>query len=154
MDAPGSERSAVPARSLGDEQRQHWQRTFAAHPAMYGEQPSEPGRYTVDLFTREGAQDVLELGAGQGRDTLALLAAGMRVTALDFAADALRALQDEAARRDVIDRLAVRAHDVRDPLPWADATFDAVYSHMLFNMALSTGQLGTLGGRGAPAAAV
>ena len=32
-------------------------------------------------------------------------------------------------------------HDVRKPLPLPDASVDAVYSHMLFNMALSTAQL-------------
>ena len=65
----------MPDRNLGDEQREHWQRTFAAHPDMYGTQPSEPGRYAIELFTREHCQAILELGAGQGRDTLAFLAA-------------------------------------------------------------------------------
>jgi SAM-dependent methyltransferase len=134
----------MPDRSLGDHQRLHWQRTFATHPDMYGTQPSEPGQSAVDLFTREGSHDVLELGAGQGRDTLAFLAAGFRVTALDYETDSLRVLQDKAATLGVTDRLGVVAGDVRDPLPWPDATFDAVYSHMLFNMALSTRELEAL----------
>ena len=37
--------------------------------------------------------------------------------------------------------------DVRDPLHWPEASMDAVYSHMLFNMALSTLQLERLSGR-------
>jgi SAM-dependent methyltransferase len=122
-----------------DGQRQHWQRTFAENPHMYGEETSDPGQYALDLFAREHARDVLELGAGQGRDTLAFLAAGMQVTALDYEADALRVLHAEAADRAASLRLIV--HDVRDPLPVADETFDALYSHMLFNMALSTDEL-------------
>lgn len=41
-------------------------------------------------------------------------------------------------------RLHVTTHDVREPLPYADGTFDAVYSHMLFSMALTTNELDVL----------
>ena len=47
-----------------DGQRQHWQATFQANPGMYGTDPSMPGRYALDLFAREKASRVLELGAG------------------------------------------------------------------------------------------
>ena len=113
----------MPDRNLGDEQRRHWQHTFADHPDMYSTQPSEPAQYAIDLFTREHCHGILELGAGQGRDTLAFLAAGFDVTALDYDADGLRLLEDTARRLGVTDRLRVVAHDVRDPLPWSDATF-------------------------------
>jgi SAM-dependent methyltransferase len=36
-------------------------------------------------------------------------------------------------------------HDCREPLPFADASFDACYSHMLYCMALTTPQLAQLG---------
>jgi SAM-dependent methyltransferase len=122
-------------RSAIDAQKAHWQRTFADNPDMYGTQPSEPGRYAINLFTGEGAHDVLELGAGQGRDTIGFLSAGFRVTALDYEGDALHALEDKASG------LTVTAHDVREPLAFPDASFHAVYSHMLFNMALTTKEL-------------
>jgi methylase of polypeptide subunit release factors len=123
----------MPDRNLGDQERRHWRRTFTAHPDMYGTQPSEPAQHAIDQFTWEHCHATLELGAGQRRDTLAFLAAGFDVTALDYEADALRLLEDTAGRLGVTDRLGVVGHDVRDPLPWSDATFDAVYSHMLFN---------------------
>ena len=58
-----------------------------------------------------------------------------RVTGLDYEGDALRTLAIKS------DGLSVVVHDVREPLPFADASFDAVYSHMLFNMALSTEEI-------------
>ena len=128
-------------RNARDEQQQHWQRTFAANPDMYGTQPSEAGRYAIDLFSRERKVDVLELGAGQGRDTIAFLAAGFNVTAIDYEPESLRTLHDKAESLGIADGLSTTCRDVRDPLPMADATFDAVYSHMLFNMALTTDQL-------------
>ncbi|MFD7558713.1 hypothetical protein ACFV9E_29755 [Streptomyces sp. NPDC059835] len=48
-------------------QRAHWDATYAAHPGMYGHRPSEPA---AEVFRAAGAREVLELGAGHGRDSL------------------------------------------------------------------------------------
>jgi SAM-dependent methyltransferase len=128
-------------RDLLDAQREHWQTTFHANPRMYGTDPSEPGSYAAELFVRERARHVLELGAGQGRDTLAFLRAGLSVTALDYAPEALNELHQAADAAGFAGHLVTAAHDVREPLPLPDAGMDAVYSHMLFNMALTTTEL-------------
>lgn len=122
-------------------QQRHWDTTFRSNPQMYGTAPSEPGAYAAALFAREQVHDVLELGAGQGRDTLAFLRAGMRVTALDYSAEGMAELRSAAAAIGAADLLTAATHDVREPLPLADGTVDAAYSHMLFNMALSTAEL-------------
>jgi SAM-dependent methyltransferase len=132
-------------RAAIDGQRKHWERVFAENADMYGTDPSDPARFALDSFGRASVGEVLELGAGQGRDTLAFLAAGYRVTALDYAEDALRTLEETAERQGLAKRLTTVAHDVRLPLPLLDESMDAVYSHMLFNMALSTSELDALG---------
>jgi SAM-dependent methyltransferase len=124
-----------------DAQREQWQATFGANPDMYGTDRSEPGAYAAGLFAREQVRDLLELGAGQGRDTLAFLRAGLAVTALDYAAGALTRLQRAATGAGLAGRLTTVVHDVREPLPLPGGGFDAVYSHMLFNMALATAGL-------------
>lgn len=129
-----------------DAQHEQWQSTFRGNPDMYGTNPSEPGAYAADLFSREQVRDLLELGAGQGRDTLTFLRAGLTVTALDYATSALTRLQQAATDAGLADQLTTVAHDVRQPLPLPDSGFDAAYSHMLFNMALTTTELETLGG--------
>jgi SAM-dependent methyltransferase len=108
---------------------------------MYGTDPSQPGRYAAELFKGEHVREVLELGAGQGRDTLGFLRAGLQVTALDYAPQALASIRQCAAATGLAERLVTLVHDVRQPLPLPDASVDAAYSHMLFNMALSTAQL-------------
>jgi SAM-dependent methyltransferase len=135
-----SEQQAVDRKVL-DAQRAHWQQTFSANPAMYGPEPSEAGRHAQDLFTDADAADVLELGAGQGRDTLAFLGSGLRVTALDYAPEALEELTASAVEVGVADRLRTAVHDVRQPLPLTDESVDGVFSHMLFNMALTTNEI-------------
>ncbi len=131
-------------RDTPDAQREHWQATFEVNPDMYGTRPSQPGEYAAELFNREHVREVLELGAGQGRDTLAFLGAGLQVTALDYAPRALASIHQAAVAAGLAERLITLVHDVRQPLPLPDASVDAVYSHMLFNMALSTAQLLTL----------
>lgn len=133
-------------RQMLDAQREQWQATFDANPDLYGTGPSEPGAHAVGLFAREQIHHLLELGAGQGRDTLAFLHAGLIVTALDYTVGTLARLHQVATDAGQASRLTTVAHDVREPLPLSDHGFDAVYSHMLFNMALTTAQLETLSG--------
>jgi SAM-dependent methyltransferase len=111
---------------------------------MYGTQPSEPGQYAVDLFNREHLQEVLELGAGQGRDTISFLTAGFNVTAVGYESDSLLAVRERTESLGLADRLHATVHHVRTRLPYPDASFDAVYSHMLFNMALTTPEVDAL----------
>ncbi|MFF2748336.1 methyltransferase domain-containing protein [Kitasatospora sp. NPDC058048] len=130
--------------ALADAQRAHWQQTYAANPGMYGERPSAPAEYAAEVFAAAGARDVLELGAGHGRDALHLARTGFRVLAADFSPTALHQLRTAATDQGLADRLSVLAHDVRDPLPLPDASVDAVFAHMLLCMALSTEEIEAL----------
>lgn len=127
-------------RAVIEAQRDHWAATLYSNPEMYGPAPSEAGRYAAARFLSEGLTRVLELGAGQGRDTLWLLQAGYDVSALDYAAGALKDIAAKAGQ-DGRSRLHTTVHDVRQGLPFRSNSFDACYSHMLFTMALSSAEL-------------
>jgi len=53
-------------------QREHWAAAFEANPDMYGTDPSAPALAAAEAFAAAGHRSVLELGPGQGRDTLYL----------------------------------------------------------------------------------
>lgn len=133
-----------PDETLAAAQRRHWQATYAANPGMYGADPSRPAQESARIFATLGATEVLELGAGHGRDSLHFLDKGLAVTALDFSDTGLAQLRAEAERRRPAGRLTTAVHDVRQPLPLPDAAVDAVYAHMLLCMALSTTELRAL----------
>jgi SAM-dependent methyltransferase len=122
-------------QELAEVQRAHWQRTYGEHPGMYGEEPSEPAVH---------AAVVLELGAGHGRDALYFAREGFSVTATDFSRVGLQQLREAAAAQGVAGQVTTAVHDVRDPLPLADASVDAVFAHMLLCMALSTQEIHAL----------
>lgn len=64
-----------------NEQKLHWERTYSKEPQMFGEEPSQPARNAADLFRKEGKTNILELGGGQGRDTIFFAKNSFKVTA-------------------------------------------------------------------------
>jgi SAM-dependent methyltransferase len=126
-------------RQLSVAQQQHWDATYHAHPDMYGLAGSVPGRHALQVFRAHGVRQVVELGSGQGRDTLPFLRAGLDVIALDFSPTGLDAIAAHAAGLEA--RLDARVHNVTEPLPLPDESADAVYSHMLLSMAFPTDTL-------------
>ncbi|XIE81495.1 class I SAM-dependent methyltransferase [Streptomyces sp. SBR177] len=128
-------------QGLAEGQRRHWQETYAAHPGMYGERPSAPALHAAGVFRAAGARDVLELGAGHGRDALYFAREGFTVRAADFSPTGLEQLRTAAHAQGVVARVTTLVHDVREPLPLPDDSVDAVFAHMLLCMALSTEEI-------------
>ncbi len=129
------------AHEVLDAQNPHWEKTYTKNPEMFGEEPSEPARKAVELFKTEGIEKLLELGGGQGRDTIYFAQNGFSVTALDYSEEGVKTITDKAGNSGLSKRIKALHHDVRIPLPFPDASFDACYSHMLFCMALTTAEL-------------
>ncbi|MFF9626312.1 class I SAM-dependent methyltransferase [Streptomyces griseosporeus] len=125
-------------------QRAHWERTYTEHPGMYGEQPSAAAVRAAEVFRAHGVGDVLELGAGHGRDALFFARQGFTVRATDFSPAAIGQLRSAARRAGLPVTAAV--HDVRQPLPLPDGSVGAVFAHMLLCMALSTEEIHALVG--------
>src|SRR5690606_15377985 len=71
--------------------------------------------------------DLLDLGTGTGRHALWAAGAGARVTALDFSEGMLA----QARAKPGADLVRFLAHDLRQPLPFADAGFDRVVSGLV-----------------------
>lgn len=126
------------------EQHAHWDAAYERKPQMFGQSPSASAIAAAERFHTAGAVQVLELGAGHGRDALYFAAEGFRVTALDYSAKGLQTLEALARQAGVDDRVATQEHDVREPLPLPDHSVDAVYAHLLLCMALSTAQIARL----------
>lgn len=126
------------------EQHPHWEHSYWGNADMFGTEPSEAAQKAAALFKKEGAASVLELGAGQGRDTLFFGKAGFRVQALDYSATGAQAIQGKAQGFGLSEHISVATHDVRKPLPFPDSSFAACYAHMLFCMALTIAELEAL----------
>jgi len=136
--------SRLPERDVLDGQWAHWDTTFSQKPEMFGVEPSKPALKAAALFKRAGKTNLLELGGGQGRDTLFFAREGFHVTVLDYSQAAIEAITAKVDAAGVADRITALWHDVREPLPFCNSVFDCCYSHMLFCMALTALELDSL----------
>lgn len=131
-------------REVLDAQKQHWENALSSKPNMFGELPSDPCRKAAELFKKERWTKILELGAGQGRDTIFFAQTGFQVYALDYADSGIKAIAEKAEGLGLSQSITASAHDIRTPLPFKDDYFDGCFSHMLYCMALTTAELGFL----------
>jgi len=73
-------------------QREHWDRTFAEEAEIFGAAPSYPALKAAAIFRKERAVRVLELGGGQGRDTLFFAEKRFAVSTLDYSREAVETI--------------------------------------------------------------
>jgi len=124
-----------------NKQRLYWDGVYEDNKEMFGNAPSVSAVRAAELFKQSGVKTVLELGAGQGRDTLFFAQCGFTVYALEYSDNAIKAIKDEAKSLGLSERIITLKYDVRETLPFDNETFDACYSHMLFCMAITTKEL-------------
>lgn len=85
------------SRDSGTDLDREWPSYF---DAVEGNPPRDTLLMALDAFDREGGADGrlgVDLGAGSGRDSIAMLRRGWRVTAIDASADGLRRLTAKCA---------------------------------------------------------
>jgi SAM-dependent methyltransferase len=131
-------------KTILDAQQQHWNRMYAEEPDFFGEEPIYPAKKAAEILKREGKSRILELGAGQGRDTLFFAKNGFHVTALDYSENAVEAINQKAQTLGLPQSISAVRHDIRKKFPFANESFDACYCHMLYCMALCTSELEAL----------
>jgi len=108
---------------------------------MFGDAPSDPAQRALELLTQEGKITLLELGGGQGRDTILFARNGLSVTMLDYSQVAVETVTAKAQASGLNNCMTAIRHDVREPLPFRDETFEAVFSHMLYCMPITNAEV-------------
>ncbi len=127
-------------KKTGD-QEQHWQDIFSNNPDMFGESASAAAIKAAEILKKENKTNILELGGGQGRDTIFFAQNGFTVQVLDYCPSGLESITQKAKTKDISQLITAGCHDIRTPLPFENNSFDACYSHMLYCMELTTREL-------------
>lgn len=120
-------------------QKEQWDATYSDARDFFGNEPSELAIRALMAFSDRGIKSVLELGCGQGRDTWYFVDQGFDVTALDYSEAGICQMQERA--KAIGAKVVLQVHDAKNPLPFPDNSFDAIYSHMLFTMEFSEQEL-------------
>ena len=117
-----------------DRQSQHWEASFSSKPGMFGHEPSLASVQSLNFFKNK---NIVELGAGLGRDTIFFAQNSIHVEALDYSQKAIETINIKSKKLNLEQFIKTKVFDVRKKLPFENNTIDACFSHMLYCMALS-----------------
>ncbi|GAA4965905.1 hypothetical protein GCM10023238_37010 [Streptomyces heliomycini] len=104
-----------------------WENLYRGKDAVWKGDPNPVLAETAAQFTPPGR--ALDLGCGEGGDTVWLATHGWHVTAVDIAPTALQRLTQHAARAGVTARVSTQQHDLAATFP--TGTFDLVSAQYL-----------------------
>ena len=111
---------------------------------MFGLSQSSSAEKALRLFNQEKINNIVELGAGLGRDSLYFAKNSIKTTALDYSASAINVINEKIKKNNLSKYLSTKIFDVRKNLPFEDNSIEACYSHMLYCMALTNEDLQNL----------
>ena len=112
--------------------KKDWNKVYDKDSSFFGEEPSRFALLCYQRMKRYDIKRLLELGCGQGRDSIFFASNGIDVKTFDYSEVAINAVVKQAQ----VHTLPISAvvHNAKTRLPYQDQEFEAVYSHMLFSM--------------------
>jgi len=119
-----------------------WDKVYSNDSAFFGEEPSDFAQKCYSDFKRYDVKRLLELGCGQGRDSVFFASNGLDVYAVDSSKVAIENINQKIRGKNI--SLHLSYFEVRQTLPFDSSHFDAVYSHMFYNMRFTDVELSFL----------
>ncbi len=116
-----------------------WDKVYSNDSSFFGDEPSKFALMCDEYFVKHNVQKVLELGCGQGRDSLFFASKGLEVYAIDSSKVAMETLTTKTKELNL--DINLKNINAREGLPFPDNYFDAIYSHMFYNMGFSDDEL-------------
>ena len=120
-----------------DQQSQHWERNFSNKPEMFGLEQSIPAKKALNFFKEKKINNIIELGAGLGRDSIFFAKNNIKIQALDYSLSGIKIINQKIEKDNLSNYISTKLLDVREKLPFEDNSVEACYSHMLYCMALT-----------------
>ena len=127
-----------------DQQSQYWEASFSSKSGMFGLEPSIAAVKALISFKEQNIKNIVEFGAGLGRDSIYFAQNSINVQALDYSRTAIESINNKAKKLNLAEFIKPKFFDVRKKLPFENNTIDGCFSHMLYCMALSNSDLENL----------
>jgi len=127
-----------------DQQSQHWEKNFSNKPEMFGLEQSLSAEKALNLFKERKINNIIELGAGLGRDSIFFAKNNIKIQALDYSPSGIKVIDEKIKKDNLSNYISTKLFDVREKLPFQDNSIEACYSHMLYCMALTLSDLENL----------
>jgi SAM-dependent methyltransferase len=114
-------------------------KVYSNDSSFFGDQPSKFALIFYENFIKNKVKKVLESGCGQGRDSLFFASKGLYVHAIDSSKVAIENLTTKTKELNL--DINLKYINAAEGLPFSNGYFDAVYSHMFYNMGFSDDEL-------------
>jgi len=108
---------------------------------MFGLEPSISAKKALNFFKEKKINNIIELGAGLGRDSIFFAKNNIKIQALDYSSSGIKIINHKIKKNNLSNYISTKLFDVREKLPFKDNSIDACYSHMLYCMALTIADL-------------
>ena len=125
-------------------QSNYWEANFSKNPLMFGLTPSVAALSALKKFEEDNIKEIIELGAGLGRDTVFFAKNKIKVEALEYSSTAIKIIEKKTKDNNLSKSISTKHFDVRDKLPYADNSIKGIFSHMLYCMALTNSGINKL----------
>ncbi|MGE5635147.1 MAG: class I SAM-dependent methyltransferase [Deltaproteobacteria bacterium] len=116
-----------------------WDKVYSNDLSFFGDEPSNFALICYKEFVKHKVKRILELGCGQGRDSLFFASKGLEVYAIDSSKVAIENLTTKTKKLNL--DINLKNINAVEGLPFSNNLFDAVYSHMFYNMGFSDDKL-------------
>ena len=106
----------------------YWNNLYAKND-YFGTGPTILAVHAKKILDKYSLKNILELGCGQGRDSIYFAKLGYSIVALDLSENAIKFI--EKTRNDEnLKNLQLITHDIQKPLNFQNSKFDMVYSNL------------------------
>jgi len=116
-----------------------WDEVYSSDQSFFGENASHFAEMSYNDFKKQGVKKLLELGCGQGRDTIFFASNDLDVHTLDSSIIAQENLHKKQREKNI--SIDLKHFDARQGIPFSNNFFDAIYAHMFFNMHFTDDEL-------------
>ncbi len=118
-----------------------WDKVYSEDSTFFGECPSNFAKECFFQFSKKSVKKILELGCGQGRDTMFFVLNNLDVYAIDSSKIAIEGIYKLFKKYKKESLKNIKCIDVKLGLPFDNNYFDAIYSHMFYNMNFTNKEL-------------
>jgi cyclopropane fatty-acyl-phospholipid synthase-like methyltransferase len=106
-----------------------WDRVYSSDSSFFGEDQSNFGLDCYEEFKKHEVKNVLELGCGQGRDTIFFASNGLDVVAMDSSQVAVDALSKIITEKNL--PIKAMIYDVSEGMPFDNSYFVRLFPYVL-----------------------
>ena len=104
-------------KNILNQQSQHWETNFSIKPEMFGLDQSYSAEKTLSVLKEKNLSNIVELGAGLGRDTIFFAKNSINVTALDYSKKGISIIDKKINDQNLSSSIRTLKFDVRKKLP-------------------------------------